>query len=492
MRSITMLLYLACLCAILPAQPLQYEIRPENTPEGGKLKLRVTLEFYPSRTDTTRFGLPTQINWSAGLHRCFRNFKAEGGRVVREDSTHLVVVSRGDGPVRLQYDILQHFPGEQVTVETSCSPIILPDYIHLPGECLFLVPRHYQLYEVTVRWTGLPKRWALQNSFGSGELEQKFQSVTSDWLRTIWVAGDFRILKGEALGKPFAFAIRGQWLFDDRTLFDIAEKTIETQRREWEDEDIPFYSVTMIPFVLPKGGRVVGNARTGRCLGYGRYQSFVVYASDDCPLDPLIHLFNHEMMHDWIGGKINTGSPGETASLRWFDEGFSEYYALRNRWRAGFSTTAEFLDALNREFLASHYADPHGETPNLIVERDFYTNPDYENVPYRRGCILALYLDCAIRQKTGNTQTLHHFMLDLLDYTYGKRRDLLEHFDFFHETLGAYIGEAAAGTFLTQYVDAGKRIAPGDFPAPDFLEFESVNGAPHLRIKAGREADFRR
>jgi predicted MPP superfamily phosphohydrolase len=55
--------------------------------------------------------------------------------------------------------------------------------------------------------------------------------------------------------------IPGKWVFDDQTLFDVILKTIETQRRLWNDTEIPYYSVTMIPFVKP--ARPIPGVTTG-------------------------------------------------------------------------------------------------------------------------------------------------------------------------------------------------------------------------------------
>ncbi|MEO6040117.1 MAG: hypothetical protein ABIQ93_17010 [Saprospiraceae bacterium] len=486
-------LLLLCITATLSAQTLRYDIAFEKAQTAGKMKLDVTLEFYPSPTGTSRFVLPEQINWSGNLLDCYRKFDVQGGTFRREGNTVLLFTAKDQkGPVQLHYELIQHFSGEQVTVETSCSPIILADYMHVPGECLFLVPRHYHLYDVSVHWKDLPKGWTIQNSFNSGQIEQEFKSSNTDWLRANWVAGDFRILHGEVEGKPIAFAIRGKWVFEDRTLFEVIRKTIATQRSTWDDFDIPFYSVTMIPFVLPTGQRIVGRARTGQCLGYGSFQSFIVFASDDCPLDPLINLFNHEMMHDWIGGKIDVGPANASTSLRWLAEGFTEYYALRNRWKAGFITTPAFLKELNDDFFAAHYADPCGEMPNLELERNYFSSETCENLPYRRGCLLAFYLDARIRKQTGNTKTLHNLMTELLDYTYGNDRTLVEHYEFLTETLGEYLGDETMA-FLAQYVDAGKRIPAKAYVLPEFLSLRvTPAGVPLLAIAAGREADFKK
>ncbi len=486
-------------CAIvaqfpLSAQTLQYDISTQPAKTGGKLKLEVTLTFIPSRSDTTRFALPQQINWSHDLQNCFRNFKAEGGRALKQDAINIIVVSNKKGtgaPIKLTYQVIQNFPGEQVTVETSCTPIILQDYLHVPGECLFLVPRHYQSFDVTVNWTDLPKGWKIQNSINSGETTQQFKSLDRDWTTTMWVAGDFRILKGTALGKPLFFAIRGTWPFTDETLFNAIQKTVESQRTTWEDTDIPYYSVTMIPFVLTSG-HVVGMGRTGRCLGYGMFQSFVVYSAQDCPLDPLVSLFNHEMTHDWIGGKIRIGFDDTKPGLRWLAEGFTEYYALRNRWKSGFITDQQFMTELNEDFIKAHHADPNSEVSNQKMEAAYYTNQAYEEVPYHRGFIIALYFDLAIRQKSKNEETLQNFMLELLEYCQRKDCDLQQNFDVFTETLSEHTGTDPT-EFIQKHAELGKRITPGEFITPDFIIVKtSALGVPKFSIKPGMEAAFKK
>lgn len=484
------------------AQTLRYTITPDLSDDGKKRLLEVAVEFYPVTDDTTWFQLPTHLYWSSDLERCYRNFRVEGkgGRYTRHPQYNYVVgvISRGAGPLVLHYEIWQNFPGEQVTLQTAGGPILQTDYVHVPGHCLLLTPLHYQSnnnYTVSIRWENLPKNWKIQNSFNAGKTQQEFLAVNLDWKNSNWVAGDFRLYQGEVLGRPVCFAIRGNWIFEDKTLFAVILKTIETQRRLWDDAEIPYYSVTMIPFVKP-GRPVPGALSTGDCLGFGRFNSFAVYASDDCILDKLTYLFNHEMMHDWIGGKIDAGPLDSARGLRWFVEGFSEYFALRNCWTAGFFDRQAFFKQLNDDNFARHYASPHGEKSNLEIETCFYRDAECGRVPYRRGFILAFYFDCAIRHQSANNKTLHDFMLDLFGEFHGSRRTLQDRYDFFTETLGDYLGGEDPAVFLHRHAVEGRRIPPEAFRLPECLQM-SVNaqGVPQFALKAGRptaEAEFLR
>ncbi len=470
MRFLLSALFL--LTRVLPteAQKLHYTITPDFSDDGKKRMLEVAVEFYPIPNDTTWFMLPTQINWSDNLERCFRNFRVEGkgGRYTRHPKyDHAVgVISRSAGPLTLHYELWQNFPGEQVTLQTSSSPILQKDYLHVQGRCLFLSPLYYEdngFYDVTVDWLKLPKNWAIQNSFNSGDAHQSFRAFSLEWKNSVCVAGDFRIHKGEVLGQPVFFAIRGKWVFEDQTLFDVILKTIETQRRLWNDTDIPYYSVTMIPFVKP--ARPIPGVTTGDYLGLGKYNSFAVYASDDCILDKLIYLFNHEMMHDWIGMKINPGTYDGPSGLRWFAEGFTEYLALRNCWKAGFFDRRDFFEHLNEENFEEHYTSRDAELSAHDAEECFFYDEECERVPYRRGFILAFYFDCAIRQKSGNERTLHDFMLELLETFYGSRSNVQDRYEYFTETLGNYLNEDPTD-FLNRYAIRAKPSPPNRFFYP--------------------------
>ncbi|MCY7327682.1 MAG: hypothetical protein LH618_03950, partial [Saprospiraceae bacterium] len=78
------------------------------------------------------------------------------------------------------------------------------------------------------------------------------------------------------------------------------------------------------------------------------------------------------------------------------------------------------------------------------------------------------------------------------EYTWGTDRTLTEHYDFFEETLGTYLGDDTA-FFLKEYVDNGKRIPLSAYIMPDFLTMKaSATGAPVVGIVVGGEAGFRK
>ncbi|MDY3316654.1 hypothetical protein PG630_04945 [Riemerella anatipestifer] len=97
------------------------------------------------------------------------------------------------------------------------------------------------------------------------------------------------------------------------------------------------------------------------------------------------HIFNHEMMYDWIGGKI---SIKHEELNYWFSEGFTDYYTYKNRLRNNDLTLKEWLDSFNTEVIKAHWENPERNKPNYVIKDDFWKSENVEKIPYRRGAIL--------------------------------------------------------------------------------------------------------
>jgi predicted metalloprotease with PDZ domain len=471
---------------LLFAQNLKYTIQIEPR-DVREMRVSVDMECYHSDRDTIYIGIPLQISQVTDIHKHYRNWSVTGGRIVIRDSNYIAIkVTNKKSPLlTVHYDIFSPAANGTVTRTNAPAPLLQPDYLHIRGYSLLLCPLHYRTFDVEVNWKTLPKGWKIQNSFGYGSKQQRFRfNNRDDWRRTNWVAGDFRYYKAEVYGKPVCFAVRGKWHFEDTTLFNAILKTVKTQREQWNDRDIDFYSVSLIPYKVPTNASEWDKGSL--CMGNGLYQSFVTYADEECLLADFVDLFNHEMMHEWIGGRIDDGEPTEEICLRWFVEGFTEYFALRNRWKAGFMTEQAFFEELNKEYFTKHYQSPHAELPNLVAEQRRWEAFELERIPYRRGCIAALYLDAAIRQRSGNKKTLFGMMNDLMEYTYGTGRNLTDSYDFLVETLEDYYGKDAS-QWLGKHIDQGRKLRASDFILPNYLLVKDNEGIPQVSLNPAQK-----
>lgn len=470
------------------AGAVRYEISPVF-PGNAPPFLRVRVLLYGETDGATEFALPDEFGPSGPLFNCIRNLTCptRGCTLLVKRDAHLALVKHpASAQIELRYEIVQDFPGSDVTRETAFRPLIQPGFFQILGSALFITPMLGEgSCEVTLEWLDIPGNWLIHNSFGTQQKSQHFQFSKSRMIESVFLGGDFRVLKTEVDSRPVYLAIRGdEWSFRDTVLLDMLQKTVATQRGFWRDWDIPYYTVTMLPMAhrpAMSGGQVFSSVEY---LGTGLRNSFAAFVtpSDNLNISDLHHLFNHEMMHNWIGNKIRSGGGPNDMKFGWFSEGFTEYFALKNMLAGGFITADRYVETLNDDFFDRLYTSALGEEPNDIIAAGFFTDQSKEELPYKRGFVFAFFLDNVIKSTSGGQAGLHDFMLDLLDYYSMPTRNLSANFDFFEEKLTEYLKQDAAQC-IHKYISEGKRIAPETFVLPKYLKLETdESGTPRIRI----------
>jgi predicted metalloprotease with PDZ domain len=465
------------------AIPIHYEIKYQNQ---DITRLNVLLQFSGDLDGVTEIALPDNFGNSHKLHRSIRQFTSlnKENSVIFDGDTLFVRIYHAPGEtLNLSYDIVQDF--EPLALNSTCAfrPIIEKNYFHVLGYSLFLLPNGCKDYDITLNWTSFPSNWKLHNSIGTQQTTQRFYTKTSKWLESVFVGGDFRILESKVFEKPIYLAIRGNnWNFGDQELLSMLQKTVETQRKFWNDVDIPYYSVTLLPIPNTLEG-IPFSEQDIYYLGTGLSNSFAAFASPtkSLKINYLYHLFNHEMMHDWIGNKIRTGVSGNDMKYAWFSEGFTEYFAYKNMFAAGFISADEYVNILNKDFMSAYYNSPLATAPNSNIEKDFFNNQETCTLPYKRGCLLAFYLDNAIKYDSGNRHNLHDFMIQMLDFYYENDFGLNENFDFFTKNLDKYMKSRNIVQYIKEHVTDGKLLEPDAYVLPSFWKINiDAKGIPNL------------
>jgi predicted metalloprotease with PDZ domain len=188
-------------------------------------------------------------------------------------------------------------------------------------------------------------------------------------------------------------------------------------------------------------------------------------------------------MHDWIGYKIRNGGQSNDMQYAWFSEGFTEYFAYKNMYASGFISADEYIKILNEEFLSSYYNSDLANAPNSMIEKDFFNKEEVYQLPYKRGCVLAFYLDNAIKFDTYYRHNLHDFMIEMLDHYYENDEALSENFDFFIKNLDKYMKNRNISSFLKTHITDGNPISPQLFVLPAFWKL-TINdkGIPELSL----------
>lgn len=470
------------------AGAVRYEITPVFSANAAP-RLQVRVLLYGETDGTTEFALPNEFGPSEQLFNCIRNLscRTRGCTLIINEETHMALVQHpASAQIELCYEVLQDFPGSEVTRETAFRPLIQPDFFHILGGALFITPMFGEgSCEVTLEWHGFPDNWVIHNSYGTQERTQHFQFSKSRMIESVFMGGDFRVLKTEVGNRPVYLAIRGNdWSFKDADLLNMLQKTVATQRAFWSDWDIPYYTVTLLPMAARPAMSGGPGYSSVEYMGTGLRNSFAAFVTPSPNLEvaDIRHLFNHEMMHNWIGNKIRSGGGPNDMRFGWFSEGFTEYFALKNMLNGGFIAADQYVETLNDDFFDRLYTSEIGEEPNDIVAAGFFSDQVKAELPYKRGFVFAFFLDNAIKSNSSGQKDLHHFMLDLLEYYSMRPHDLTLNFDFFEEKLTEYL-QQDSDQFIQKYIREGKRIAPGTFILPKYWKMETdESGVPRVRL----------
>lgn len=388
---------------------IRYIISPVT--ENNKPLLKVKMSFKPNKNGLTKLLYNNKRNGDDNLHNTIHSVKllnTEGEITKNRDSGWIIIKHpKNLESLHFEYVLKQDFK-EPITAKNNFRAIIQDKYFHIFASKLLMFPKHLQVedestFNIAIDWKDFPESYTLQNSFGSGAKQQIIKNITVDELfSALFVGGDFKIYSIPIKGNKLAFAIRDNYKFSDSTMIDILKKTVTAQRDFWQDHSQKYYSITLIPLSGENGYSIQGT---------GLNNSFATAATnnDDLEVDALVYLFNHELQHNWIGKIIKNDNEFEQY---WFSEGFTDYYTIKNIAKDTIYNLNEsyFIRKINR-FIKSLYTSPVKDAPNSDINYDnFWSSRDYEKLAYRRGALLAFYLDYKILQNTNGKKSLDNVM----------------------------------------------------------------------------------
>jgi predicted metalloprotease with PDZ domain len=216
---------------------------------------------------------------------------------------------------------------------------------------------------------------------------------------------------------------------------------LATERKFWDDMDIPNYLITLLP----------SDDTPDNYVGIALEDSFALFMSNQRVLDfDTKFLLAHEMFHSWNAAKL-----GEIRDETpyWFTEGFTDYYARALLLRMGLISDEEYsrnLVSLQQEYHLSPVSHVTGK-----YARERILDYDIQRLAYLRGDLLALRWDQLIRKKSGGKQSLDTAMRDL--FLEAKRKELVLTDDFLAKYFGSYLGTDGAQD-VQKYIEDGETI----------------------------------
>lgn len=480
-----LLLFFMPLAAISQTKVNYRIFHSENLETAG---LKVHLNFTASKhSDSTWFHFPTNMWGEDSLFQCLKLLDADnpGCRFkFVPDSNRIVFYHPKAREINFTYRIFQDKEDDEARYINR--PKVQNNYFHILGHSLFIVPE--QVFEgakgspkfsASIEWVNFPSTFRLHNTFASGQKKQLLNVSLWDQLHnSLFVGGDYRISSFLHMNKSVYFAIRGEWLkgYNEDAIFEAIKKVISSQREFWKDDNPDFYTVIMSPTVTRSDSSFKGVSSTGSAV----HQGFLVQASNN-PFNNftmLQNLFNHEMMHDWIGGKIKMRH--EELNY-WFSEGFTDYYAYKNRLRSKHISMSEWVKEFNRNSFKAYWKNPEKNIANYLIKDSFWKIRHVEKVPYQRGAVFAFWLDNQIIKKSNYTKSLDDLMRELLKICVKENKLFTD--ELFLEVAEKYIGKDIS-YFFQKHILTGASLEIKNNELIEVFSIETKDGIPELKCNS--------
>lgn len=447
--------------------------------------MRIELTYTPKKaTDSTYFHYSNNVWGQDSLMNCVQIINTENPGYTFKfvpDSNRIVVYHPKSNKISFVYRIKQDYAGDPL--EKIYRPRIRKEHFHVLGENMFTVPEevfnskveNHEL-NVLIDWIDFPENYVIHNTFDSQKKHQKLTKIKlwGEFYHSVFVGGDYRIHQFTYEKKPVYFAVRADWFneYQDDKLLAALQKTVQSQRTFWNDNSAPYFTVILTPTQTTTDSSFTGQSTTGS----GVHNAFDILSTNN-PFNNwnvINYIFNHELMHNWIGGKI--GMKHEELNY-WFSEGFTDYYTYKNRLRSGDLSLEDWQDDFNKNVLEAHWKNPERNEPNYRIKDDFWKSRDVEKIPYRRGAIFALWLDNQILLKSNYTLSLDDLMKELLGICVRENKRFTD--ELFLELAQKYLREDIS-YFFQKHIINGVAI---DLRAVDLIpgfSFETGNEIPQL------------
>ncbi|MEP6621193.1 MAG: hypothetical protein ABJE47_17845 [bacterium] len=437
---------------------LRLDVRPLPPDSTPRVEIRLTLPA--SKDSVCVLHLPDEWAGQRSLHENIRDLTTitTGARLEPgADSAHRRLVSPPGREVAISWIRRPSWKGQMPIGAHNVSDFG-PDWMQLVGYDALVLPARDQSTPMrgTIVFRGLSRGSVVATSFGSGIAPADTLFVIHATLGVLQHAvysigttpGAIRLHRVSAGRHPVDVAIRGALAIPDSELVAGVRRIVAAERGFWNDDGPRAYLVT------------IGEATRGTLAGTRLTNSFVA------DIDPtraaadegVLSLLGHELMHDWIGGKLQPAPTQADGHLGWFTEGFTEYLSLRVLWRAGIFSDAQYVAHVNR-WLGEYATSSARDLPWNEVERRYWSDPTVQRQPYLRGALFALRLN-ALASSQSLQQTVDGALARMMTANHGKPVALTP--ASIAAGLSGVIGATAATREVSAMMEGGRMAIPND------------------------------
>lgn len=384
--------------AAAPDDMVHYRATPVVA-DGVLTSIAIEMRFRGDADGETRLTLPDRWAGETDYWKHLRDLSVEGA-TAREDGPETRVLTHAPGaPLTVRYRIVTAYDADPAVGGPGGNPyrpIIRPGWFSSIGHGLFAEPENGVDLPADFRWGDLPAGWKTASDLDHSAMGARLR--VGDIQQSVMLGSPtLKLYDRKVKGVGIRLAVLGEWsAFKAEDFADLITRVLEAQRDYWKAPGETYF-VALTPMTPHPGSISIG--------GTGLDDAFALYAGTDTPLEPMRYLLAHEHMHTWSPRQLGGMPQDPEAQDYWFSEGFTDFLTHRTLLRSGIWSLEEFVEHVNTEMLA-YAISPSRLAPNSTIVERFWSSPDVQKLPYRRGMLLALYWDYRLRQATGGRRDL--------------------------------------------------------------------------------------
>jgi predicted metalloprotease with PDZ domain len=353
----------------------------------------------------TIVNLPANWGGETELYKAIRDVKiVRGGRMEKiEVPWQRVVLHKPNATIALSYRVVDDAASASSHPKETGGDYrarFTKTHFHLMGntfvpqsECVPLsTPARFEI-------VGMPKGASFASDLEHQSMGRKL--TQGDLVESILVGGDFRVIDA---GGGARLGIRGNWSTSDSVWTEKFNAISRAQRAYWRASDEPFLvTIQQSPDQGP------GSVSVG---GTGRSDAFAFHATPNAPLETIVKIMSHEMMHTWVPRAIGLLPRKDEPLSYWLSEGFTDWVSWRVLVRGGLWQPEDFVVAFN-EAMKDYDASPVRAAPNQTILEKFWTDQPAQRLPYQRGMLLATYWDGVVQRATNSAKRLDDVLFEM-------------------------------------------------------------------------------
>lgn len=374
--------------------------------------------------------------------------------VKRETPFRWQVKRPKDGAITLHYRVpLRHRTLPQVRGRDEYEyPYLDADHGMLVTATLFATPVETALAPISVELQ-LPEGWKISCPWPQSA-PNIFAPTSNRALTNDLVAiGDWAVHRVSAAGMQIEVAFARDQELLEQAAVPLIKQIAELELKLFDDVPAPKY---LFLFGKPETRGLGGSPKTN---------SMTLSVNPSIPPQMLTgslgHLIAHEFFHLW--GSSHYRCPDE---LRFFNEGFTDYYAYLIPARAGITSWPQFLSTLQRCMATCDAEELRGKNSLAAAGGNrFFTDPHARDLVYQGGLLVAALLDKDLRNRAAGT-TLDDLMRSFNHDSRWSLTGTAPSLEDFVSVIEGYLGADRAAHY--------RRLITGPYSLDPVAEFSEV------------------